>query len=150
MAEKAFEINDILKSLPHRYPFLLIDRIIDFVPDETLTAIKNVTYNEPFFPGHFAGRPIMPGVMILEAMAQASAMLIIRTDGEALPQDQLYYFTAIDKARFKRPVQPGDQLEIRAKLLRRINTIAKFDVTAYVDGNKVCNAEMMAARVDHE
>lgn len=112
------DIKEILKFLPHRYPFLLIDRVLDFTPGETLHAIKNVTINEPFFQGHFPVQPVMPGVLILEAMAQATGLLAFKTMSDAPSNDALYYFAGIDKARFKRVVEPGDQIHFEVKMIK--------------------------------
>lgn len=137
--------------LPHRYPFLLVDRVLECTPGETLTALKNVTINEPFFNGHFPGEPIMPGVLILEALAQACGILAIRTDnGQRRRGDQLLYFAGIDSARFKRPVRPGDQLMLHATLIKNRRDIWKFSVQATVDGELACQAEMMCALKDHD
>ena len=110
------DIQDILQHLPHRYPFLLIDRVTEFTAGESLTGYKNVTYNEPFFQGHFPERPVMPGVLILEAMAQATGLLAFRTVERGAKRESLYFLVGIDKARFKRPVEPGDQLILKANL----------------------------------
>ena len=139
------DIHEVLKYLPHRYPFLLIDRVVDFVPGESLTAIKNVTINEPFFPGHFPHRPVMPGVLILEALAQATGILTFKTQ-DTLPDDNsMYYFVGIDKARFKQPVEPGDQLVLEVKLLKSRRGIWSFSGEAKVDGKVVSAAELMCA-----
>lgn len=143
-------INEVLKYLPHRFPFLLIDRVAEFESGVRLTAIKNVTVNEPFFPGHFPNRPIFPGVLILEAMAQATGVLAFRTHG-VLPDDNtLYLFVGIDKARFKRQVEPGDRLEIHVELLRVMRGIWRFAAEARVDGEIACVADLMAAMQDIE
>lgn len=134
--------------LPHRYPFILVDRVIDYTyTDEkkVLKAIKNVTINEPFFQGHFPGKPVMPGVLILEALAQATGILSFKVVGKP-KDDELYYFAAIDNARFKRPVFPGDQLVLDVELLREVKGIAKFTGVASVDGQVVCTAELMCAK----
>jgi len=144
MSNTRIDIQGILDLLPHRYPFLLIDRVVSCEPGKSITAIKNVTVNEPFFQGHFPGRPIMPGVIIVEAMAQACGILAFETVGEA-PRDTVFLFVGIDQARFKRPVVPGDQLELRAELVRRVKTIWKFKVSAEVDGRLAASAELMVA-----
>lgn len=138
-------INQIKTFLPHRYPFLLLDRIISCEPSENLVALKNVTINEPFFEGHFPHSPVMPGVLILEAMAQASAILASHDlgDEEIDIENRIYYFTGVDKARFKRPVEPGDQLLIDVKILRRIKNMWKCSGVATVDGEVACRAELM-------
>ena len=142
------DINQILRFLPHRYPFLLIDRVVDFVPNESLTALKNVTYNEPFFNGHFPKRPVMPGVLIIEAMAQATGLLAKESRPDEIAEGSLYYFVGIDKARFKRPVEPGDQLflDVRLKTVRR--GIWMFSGTARVDGSVAATAEIMCTARD--
>ena len=137
------DIHEILKYLPHRYPFLLIDRVLDFTIDESLTAIKNVTINEPFFQGHFPHHPVMPGVLIIEAMAQASAILSIKSLGTLPTEDSVYYFVGIDNARFKRPVSPGDQLRIITTVKRKLKGIWKFESSAYVGDELCCSAELM-------
>lgn len=139
------DIHEILNHLPHRYPFLLIDRVLDCKPGESLTALKNVSYNEPYFSGHFPVRPVMPGVLILEALAQATGILAFRTT-ESQPSDgYLYYFVGIDEARFKQPVEPGDQLILKVKLKRNVRNIWKFTAEALVDDNVVASAEIMCA-----
>jgi len=137
------DIHEVLKHLPHRYPFLLIDRVLDYVPDQSLTAIKNVTVNEPFFQGHFPHRPVMPGVLILEAMAQASAILSFRSLGVLPDRESVYYFVGIDKARFKRPVEPGDQLRLDTRLLRKMKGIWLFECEAHVGAELAASAELM-------
>lgn len=138
------DIHEILKQLPHRYPFLLVDRVLDYTPGESLVAIKNVTMNEPFFPGHFPRRPVMPGVLILEAMAQATGLLAFASIGTP-DEKSLYYFAGVDSARFRKPVEPGDQLRMEVKVLRRMRTIWKFECVATVDGEVVCDAQLMCA-----
>ena len=141
-----FDITQIQKILPHRYPFLLIDRIIELEPMKRVVGLKNVTINEPFFVGHFPGHPIMPGVLILEAMAQTGGMLVL--DSVANPQDKLVYFTGIDKVKFRKPVVPGDQLRFEMELLKARSTIFKMQGNAYVDSKLVCEAELTAAIMD--
>lgn len=141
--EATYDIRDIMKFLPHRYPFLLIDRVREVVPDEKIVALKNVSMNEPFFQGHFPGVPVMPGVLIVEAMAQAGGILF--TSGA--PEDQqgaIMYFMGIDKARFRKPVVPGDQLIFEVKILRKRAKAVKLAGTATVDGAVVAEAELMA------
>jgi len=137
------DIHEIRNYLPHRYPFLLIDRVLEAEPEAKLVALKNVTYNEPFFPGHFPNRPVMPGVLIVEALAQAAALMASygRTDIDT--EKRVYYFTGIDKARFKRPVEPGDQLIFEVELVRRIKNMWKCRGVATVDGDVVASAELM-------
>ena len=139
------DIHAVMRQLPHRYPFLLIDRVLECTPGETLTALKNVTINEPFFPGHFPHHPVMPGVLILEAMAQATGLLAFATIGHAPSADELYYFVGIDKARFREPVEPGDQLFFKVRVLASKRGIWKFAGTAEVDGRVAAEAELMCA-----
>ncbi len=137
------DIKSILANVPHRYPMLLVDRIQECTPGSEIVALKNVTINEPFFQGHFPDHPVMPGVLILEALAQASLLLgIASTDTPT--EDMLYYFVGIDKARFKRMVVPGDQLTLHAKLLKCRASMWKFSTEARVDGQLACTAEMLA------
>jgi 3-hydroxyacyl-[acyl-carrier-protein] dehydratase len=142
------DINDILRHLPHRYPFLLIDRVIEFNKGESLTGIKNVTYNEPFFQGHFPQRPVMPGVLILEAMAQATGLLAFRTLENTADRDSLYFLVGMDRVRFKRPVEPGDQLLLSARLLKTKRGIWMFDCDARVEGAVAASAEIMCTERD--
>ena len=142
---RTMDIGRIMDLLPHRFPFLLVDRVIDCTPGESLVAIKNVTINEPFFPGHFPHRPVMPGVMILEALAQACGLLAFATVGQEPDDSQMFYFVGIDKVRFRRPVAPGDQLTLTVTLQRRIRDIWKFTTVATVGGERATNAEMMVA-----
>jgi 3-hydroxyacyl-[acyl-carrier-protein] dehydratase len=142
------DINDILQHLPHRYPFLLIDRVTEFNAGESLVGYKNVTYNEPFFQGHFPERPIMPGVLILEAMAQATGLLAFKTVERGARRESLYFLVGMDNVRFKRPVEPGDQLVLSAKLLRSRRGIWVFDCQASVDGNTVASAQIMCTEQD--
>lgn len=139
------DIEEILTLLPHRYPFLLVDRVISVNLGKSLVAIKNVTYNEPFFQGHFPGKPIFPGVLILEAMAQATGILAFKSVGK-LADGELYYFAAIDEARFKRPVMPGDQLVLEVEFIKERRGVARFKGVAKVDGEIACEASMMCAR----
>jgi 3-hydroxyacyl-[acyl-carrier-protein] dehydratase len=139
------DIHAILKRLPHRSPFLLVDRVIEIEKGVRIKAIKNITYNEPFFPGHFPSRPVMPGVLMLEAMAQAAAVLSFETAGELPDEKTLYYFAGIDNARFKRPVEPGDQLVMDVTLLRSKGGIYKFAGRSTVDGELAVEAELMCA-----
>jgi 3-hydroxyacyl-[acyl-carrier-protein] dehydratase len=142
------DINDILRHLPHRYPFLLIDRVIEFNKGESLTGLKNITYNEPFFQGHFPQRPVMPGVLILEAMAQATGLLAFRTLENTADRDTLYFLVGMDRVRFKRPVEPGDQLLLSARLLKTKRGIWMFDCDARVDGAIAASAEIMCTERD--
>ncbi len=139
------DIQEVRAQLPHRYPFLLVDRVIECVPGKRIHAIKNVTVNEPFFPGHFPHRPVMPGVMILEALAQAAGILAFKTAGVVPDENSRFYFVGIDGARFRRPVEPGDQLALKATLERTMRGIWKFSTVAEVDGQEVASASMMVA-----
>ncbi len=140
------DIHEVLQHLPHRYPFLMIDRVLTCIPGESLTALKNVTVNEPYFQGHFPNRPVMPGVMILEAMAQATGILAFRTT-QTLPSEHLlYYLVGVDNARFKQPVEPGDQLIIEVRAERNMRGIWKFAAEAKVEGKTVASADLMCAR----
>jgi len=142
----AMDIVDILKYLPHRYPFLLIDRVLTYEPGQALVGLKNVSFNEPYFPGHFPQQPIMPGVLILEAMTQAAGLLAFKTDQEASGFRSLYYLVGVDNARFKRPVGPGDQLILEVVLDRAKRGVGKFSAQAKVAGKLVASAEIMCAK----
>jgi 3-hydroxyacyl-[acyl-carrier-protein] dehydratase len=137
------EIREILDYLPHRFPFLLIDRVVELEEGKRIVAVKNVAINEPFFQGHFPGNPVMPGVMILEALAQAAAILSFRNLHRESTKELLYYFVGIDNARFKKPVIPGDQLILNVSMLRQVRGIGKFAAHATVDGVLVTEAELM-------
>ncbi|MCB1625350.1 MAG: 3-hydroxyacyl-ACP dehydratase FabZ [Pseudomonadales bacterium] len=139
------DINGILKQLPHRYPFLLVDRVLECHPGKTIRAIKNVTVNEPFFPGHFPHRPVMPGVLILEALAQAAGILAFITADVIPDESTRFFFVGIDKARFRKPVEPGDQLILTARLERAFKGIWQLSTIAYVGDDEVTSAEMMVA-----
>lgn len=141
----SLDIQEIMALLPHRYPFLLIDKVLDYTPGESLTAVKNVTMNEPVFTGHFPGMPIFPGVLILEALAQATGILGFKTVTER-SENELYLFAAIDEARFKKPVVPGDTMILEVKFLRERRSMWKFYGEAKVDGQVACCAELMCAR----
>lgn len=141
--EKTMDIHEIKNYLPHRYPFLLIDRVTNVTRGESLTAFKNITFNEPYFQGHFPYRPVMPGVLIVEAMAQACAILASHDLGEGSNDSRLYYFTGIDSARFKRPVEPGDRLDFEVKILRRIKNMWKCGGEARVGDQLCCAAQLM-------
>jgi 3-hydroxyacyl-[acyl-carrier-protein] dehydratase len=146
MAEpEKLDIEAIMRQLPHRYPFLLVDRVTALVAGEYVHALKNVTFNEPFFPGHFPHRPVMPGVMIIEALAQASGILAFKTVKVVPDSDTRFYFVAIDNARFRKPVEPGDQLILKVTLKRAFKGIWKFHGSAEVDGVEVASAEIMVA-----
>ncbi len=137
------DIHQILKQLPHRYPFLLVDKVLEIERGKRIVALKNVTMNEPFFQGHFPHRPVMPGVLMLEAMAQAAALLAFDMLGKAPDDKTVYYFAGIDSARFKRPVEPGDQLIMEVSLDRMKAGIFKFKATAKVAGAVACVADLM-------
>jgi 3-hydroxyacyl-[acyl-carrier-protein] dehydratase len=139
----AMEIGEILRYLPHRYPFLLIDRVLSCEPGKDIVALKNVTINEPFFNGHFPHHPVMPGVLIVEAMAQAAAILAFKTFNLKSDSDSVYYFVGIDEARFKKPVTPGDRLILKAQILRNLRGIWKFSAQALVDDVLVSEAELL-------
>ncbi len=140
-------LNEIQEVLPHRYPFLLVDRILELEPGKRVVGIKNVTANEPFFPGHFPGYPIMPGVLILEAMAQVGGFLLMRSL-KARGAEKVLYFTGIDGARFRRPVVPGDQIRFEVECLRLRRQICRMKGVAVVDGKLAAEAELSAAVVD--
>jgi 3-hydroxyacyl-[acyl-carrier-protein] dehydratase len=147
-ANNELDIQRILELLPHRYPFLLVDRVLNYdITGErkTLKAIKNVSFNEPFFQGHFPNKPVLPGVLILEAMAQATGILAFTMVGKPEP-GELYYFASIDNARFKQPVVPGDQLVLEVEYLKERRGIAKFTGVATVNGEVVCTADLMCAK----
>ena len=137
------DIHEIQKLLPHRYPLLLIDRVIEFTPGEHLVGIKNITFNEPQFTGHFHQRVIMPGVLILEALAQATGLLAFKTANDLNSDEELYYLAGIDNARFKRPVEPGDQLKLDVKLVKQKRNLWKFFGEASVDGELIVSADIM-------
>ena len=139
----SMNIHEILDHLPHRYPFVLIDRVISMELGKEIVALKNVTINEPFFPGHFPYHPVMPGVLIVEAMAQAAAILSFKTMGVKPSDDSVYYFAGIDSARFKKPVSPGDQIVFNVKIDRLLKGIWKYSGVARVDGSIVAEAQMM-------
>lgn len=139
----SFDIKEILKFLPHRYPFLLIDRVVEFNKNLSLTAIKNVTINEPFFPGHFPNRPVMPGVLILEAMAQACAFLSLKSNDTVPSDGSIVYFVGIDDARFKRPVEPGDQLRLTATFKRKMRIMFMYECRAFVGEEEAASASLM-------
>jgi len=151
MAE--MDIYEVLKYLPQRYPVLMIDRVKELEPGKRIVALKNVSANEPHFQGHFPGRPIMPGVLILEAMAQAAGVLVFSAEGAIQQSErQVYYYVGIDNARFKKPVVPGDQLEIEVRIERALRGIGKFACTARVDGVAVAEATILCSvrPVDHK
>ena len=144
MTKPVFDIHEVMKVLPHRYPFLLIDRVVEFEQDKRIVALKNVTINEPFFGGHFPHRPVMPGVMMLEALAQAAALLSFMSMGQRPDENSVVYFLGIDGARFKRVVEPGDQLRLEATIDRVKAGIYKYRTRATVDGELAVEAELMS------
>jgi 3-hydroxyacyl-[acyl-carrier-protein] dehydratase len=140
------DVEQIKTMLPHRYPFLLVDKVIEFTPPNFLVGVKNVTYNEPFFQGHFPDKAIMPGVLIIEALAQVTGLLALMSADSAPDSGSIYYLVGVDKARFRRPVFPGDQLHLAATLLREIRGMYTFTAEATVDGVLVANANLMTTR----
>ncbi len=143
--KKTLNVNDIRKILPHRYPMLLVDKVLDWEAGKGITAIKNVTANEEFFNGHFPHNPVMPGVLIIEALAQTAAIFAFMSAGAKLAEDAIVYFATIDNARFKRPVEPGDQLVMEAQLIRNMRGMWKFKTVGSVDGQVAVEAEVMCA-----
>ncbi|MBU0603081.1 MAG: 3-hydroxyacyl-ACP dehydratase FabZ [Gammaproteobacteria bacterium] len=139
------DIHEVLKSLPHRFPFLLVDRVLDVEANKYIRALKNVSINEPFFPGHFPNHPVMPGVLIVEALAQAAAILSFETLGTTPDKDSVYYLCGIDNTRFKKPVMAGDQLILEVDLIRNMRGIWKYAARAVVDGNVVAETELLCA-----
>jgi 3-hydroxyacyl-[acyl-carrier-protein] dehydratase len=139
------DINEIKQYIPHRYPFLLVDRIVEMELGKRAVGLKNVTINEPFFPGHFPHNPVMPGVLIIEALAQAAAVLAFKTEGTIPDKDAMVYFASVDNVRFKRPVVPGDQLMLEVEIVRTIRNIWKFKGVARVAGEVATEAEFMCA-----
>ena len=137
------EIKEIMSILPHAYPFLLVDRIVEVEPGKRIVGIKNVTYNEPFFPGHFPGHPIMPGVLIVEAMAQTAGMLVFKSTGEESHKKPVF-FLGMDNVKFRKPVIPGDQLRLEIEITKHRQTIWGFKGKALVDGKLVAEAELLA------
>lgn len=137
------DIHEILEHLPHRYPILLVDRVLDIVPGERIVALKNVSVNEPFFPGHYPHHPVMPGVLIVEALAQAAAILSFKTLGGKPDDKSVYYFVGIDGARFKRPVSPGDQLILEVSIQANKRGLWKFAAQAKVEDQVAAEAELM-------
>lgn len=139
------DIHQVLEHLPHRYPFLLIDRVLELEPGQHLVGLKNVTYNEPFFTGHFPQRPVMPGVLILEALAQATGVLAFRSTERRPSDGSLYYLVGIDNARFKQQVVPGDQVHLAVEVVRSSRSVWKFSGEARVDGQVAASADLMCA-----
>jgi 3-hydroxyacyl-[acyl-carrier-protein] dehydratase len=148
MTEPLMDIHQILEHLPHRYPFVLVDRVLEIDPGNKIKAVKNVSINEPFFPGHFPHHPVMPGVLIVEALAQAAAILSFKTGNFMPSDDSVYYFAGIDKARFKKPVSPGDQLILEVSIDRILKGIWKYNCSASVDGKLVAEADIMCILKD--
>ena len=142
------DIHQILEHLPHRYPFLLVDRVVDLVPGKSIHAYKNVTINEPFFVGHFPHHPVMPGVLIMEALAQAAGILSFKTMESKPDANSVFYFVGIDECRFKKPVMPGDQLHLHVVIERQMRGIWKYKAEARVDGQIVAEAKLMCAKRD--
>jgi len=142
------DIHEVMAHLPHRYPFLLVDRVLTCEPGKSIEAVKNVTINEPFFQGHFPHHPVMPGVLIMEALAQAAGILSFKTMGTLPDENSVFYFVGIDNARFKKPVTAGDQLHLHIEILRQMRGIWKFKAEARVDGEIVAEAELMCAKRD--
>jgi len=140
------DIQDILKAMPHRYPFLLVDRIIEIDPPDRIVGLKNVTINEPYFQGHFPGHPIMPGVLLVEAMAQVGGMLLMGSVEH--PEDTVVYFMSLDRVKFRRPVTPGDQVRFELRMLQRKGRRCRMRGEGFVDGVKVVEGEMMAQLVE--
>lgn len=138
-------IYELMKMMPHRYPFLLIDKVVEFIPDQSITAIKNVTFNEPYFQGHFPGKPVFPGVLITEAMAQATGILTFQTRGGHKSENEYFLLVGFDKVRYKRQVIPGDVLTIKAQVSRKLRNIWKFNTEAFVGDELACSAETMGA-----
>jgi 3-hydroxyacyl-[acyl-carrier-protein] dehydratase len=146
MSEPIINIEKIIKSLPHRYPFLLVDKVVSLEPSKKIIAIKNVTFNEPHFMGHFPGKPIMPGVMIVEAMAQAASLMV--TAGDDFDAEKLVYFMSIDSAKFRKPVVPGDVLELHVELVQNRGNVWKVAALGIVEGQKVAEAQFSAMIFD--
>lgn len=148
-AQSILDIRQILGLLPHRYPFLLVDRVVEYVPGDYIKAYKNVTMNEPFFQGHFPGVPVMPGVLIMESLAQAGGILVVKSTDTAV-EDKLFLFTGIESVRFRKPVYPGDKLELHCRLLKHKLKLWKMEGRAYVDGKLAAEAVMTAAVTNRE
>ena len=142
------DIHEILKYLPHRYPLLLVDKVLTIEAGKSIVAVKNVSINEPFFQGHFPHHPVMPGVLIVEALAQAAALLTLKTEGEVNKENSVYYFVGIDNVRFKKPVMPGDQLVLKASIERQIKGLWKYSAQAEVDDQLVTEAKLMCTSRD--
>ena len=143
-AASTIDIQEILELLPHRYPFVLVDRVLEFVPGVRIAALQNVTINEPFFTGHCPGRPVMPGVLIVEAMAQAAGLLSFKTPELKLERGSIFYFAGIDECRFKRPVTPGDALRLEAEVVKIVRGVGKFRCRATVEGQLAAEGVILA------
>ena len=144
----SMDIHEVMAHLPHRYPFLLVDRVLECEPGKHIIAVKNVSINEPFFQGHFPHHPVMPGVLIMEALAQAAGILSFKTMGSMPDENSVFYFVGIDNARFKKPVTAGDQLYLHVEILRNMRGIWKYKAEAKVNGEIVAEAELMCAKRD--
>ena len=142
------DIHEILEHLPHRYPFLLVDRVLEVVPGKSIHAYKNITMSEPYFVGHFPHHPVMPGVLIMEALAQAAGILSFKTMESKPDANSVFYFVGIDECRFKKPVMPGDQLHLHIQIQRQMRGIWKYIAEARVDGEIVAEAKLMCAKRD--
>ncbi len=143
--DSLLDIQQITNLLPHRYPFLLVDRVVEIEPNKSIKAYKNVTVNEPFFQGHFPGRPVMPGVLILEALAQAGCLMVLHPMEEEERERMIFVLTGIEKAKFRRSVFPGDRLELHCRLIRSKMRMQRMESFAYVDGQLVAEAQLTAA-----
>lgn len=142
------DIKDIISMIPHRYPILLVDRVIELEKGKSATGLKNVTFNEPHFMGHFPDHPVMPGVMIIEALAQTAACLVVETEGRDKIGGKIVYFTSIEKAKFRKPVVPGDQVHLKVEIIQNKKSLWKFNAFAEVDGKKVTEATISAMIMD--
>lgn len=142
----SMDIQQVLECLPHRYPFLMIDKVVDYEPGKWLHAVKNVTVNEPIFTGHFPEKPVFPGVMMIEALAQATGILVVKSDESGGSAKQVFYLVSVDNAKFKRPVGPGDTVHLHVEFLRARRGMGKFNCVAKVNDQIVCSAEIMCAK----
>jgi len=148
MGDKTMHIKEVMERLPHRYPFIMVDRVIDYEEGKWIKAVKNITINEPFFQGHFPGEPIMPGVLMVEALAQAGGILVLLNEK---PEDKLAFFMTMDNVKFRKPAVPGDQLILDVKLVKVIrSSIVKVHGVATVDGNVICEGDLMFSIMDRE
>jgi len=146
--EQQLDIHEVMAHLPHRYPFLLVDKVVEVTSNQSLIAIKNVSINEPYFQGHFPQRPVMPGVLIIEALAQASGILVFVTENQLPSAQSLYFLAEVEKARFKRVVEPGDQLHLHVNLLKARSGVWKFSTQAFVNQELACSAELTNVKKD--